>query len=77
MAEPIDDFLVRLLNKSPKGLLDRVPHYIHGHLAECQATGGNIVAEWQRLAAAITEKAPDGELKEHVLNIICEEPVVG
>ncbi len=66
MAEPFEDFLVRLAEKNDFSVLDRIDPYMDGHLAET----GNVVAERQRVAVVFRDKAPDTELSRRMLDRI-------
>ena len=63
MAQPFEDFLVKLAEKGDPDVLNRIDGYLHDHLARV----GNAVVERDRLAVAFRDKAPDTELSVEIL----------
>jgi hypothetical protein len=66
MAQPFEDFLVKLAEKGDPGVLNRIDGYLHAHLVQV----GNALAERDRLVVAFRDKAPDTELSVEMLNRI-------
>jgi hypothetical protein len=65
-AQPFENWLVELAEKSDPSVLDRLGVYIDQHLARER----DVAAERQRLAVAFREKAPTTDLTRRMLDII-------
>ena len=63
MQKPFEDSLVVLAKEHDWSILDRLDFYLEGHLIRFSEED----AEKQRLAGAFRAKAPDGELREAIL----------
>ena len=66
MAQPFEDFLVRLSAKEDETILERLPTYLDIHYVQVN----DIRAERNRLIVGFRDRAPRTELSDRMLVII-------
>jgi len=65
--QPMEDFIIDLIERSDPGILSRLPNYIQEHMAQHRR---NPSFERDRLAQAVADRAPDSRLKWQVVDLI-------
>lgn len=65
--QPMEDFIIELIERRDPGIVNSIPNYIQGHMAQY---GRNASFERDRVAQAVADRAPDSHLKWQVVDLI-------
>ena len=65
--QPMEDFIVELIESGDPSILDRIPNYVQEHM---HRHGRNASLERDRVALAVADRARDSGLTNQVVDLI-------